>query len=131
MRSAAAALVLLAWVASDGATPSAAERHWRTGACTKVDVSRQLVDFGPGQGPFGPPPPAGQMNMKAMAEVRIYVIETADLYIEAKDISPVGRKTLDVAAGEPITFALEKSTLYVRDPSGAEHKLRITKKKSK
>lgn len=109
----------------------AADRQWRTGACTKVDVSRQMVDFGPGQSPFGGPRAPTHLNMKALAEVRIYVIETADLHIEAKDVAPVGRHTVDIEPGEPVTFALEKNTLYVRDPLGGEHKLQVVKKKAK
>ncbi len=41
----------------------------------------------------------------------------------------VGRSTLVV--GEAVTFAVVKNTLYVRDPNGLEHRLRVTKKLTK
>ena len=109
------------------AVSSAAERHWQAGRCVDVTVKRRMVDFGPGASPFG----GGQRNvpnMKAMADVRRYVIETDDLRLELEDVVPVNKRSLDAVAGQPVTFALEKNSVYIRDDDGVEHKLRVIKK---
>lgn len=113
--------LVLACAASDAAT----ERHWQTGTWREVDVKRQLLDFGPGASGFGgPAAPA----LRAMADVRVYVIETDDLRLELKDVVAVGRRSVDATVGQPVTFALERNSLYVRDPDGKEYRLRVTKK---
>jgi hypothetical protein len=108
----------------------AAERHWQMGRWADIDVKRQLLDFGPGASGFGPPNAAPAM--RAMAEVRVYVIETDDLRLELREVVPVGRRSIgaqiDARIGEEVTFALEKNSVYVRDADGTEHKLRVTKK---
>jgi len=91
------------------------------------------VDFGPGASPFGgngggrPPSP----SMRAMADVRTYVIETDDLRLELEDVVQVNTRSIDAVIGLPVIFALEKSSVYVRDSDGIEHKLRVTKKTAK
>jgi hypothetical protein len=107
----------------------AAERHWQTGAWTDVSVTRQMVDFGPGSTPFdrGPAVP----TMRAMADVRVYVIETETLRLELKDVVQINKRTVDAVVGQLVTFALDKKTVYVRDPDGTEHKLRVTKQTTK
>jgi hypothetical protein len=126
-RSAIAALMI--GVLALPAVLSSADRRWQTGTWTDADTKRQMIDFGPGATPFerGGSTPA----MRAMADVNTYVIETADLRLELQDIVPIGRKSIDAIVGAPVTFALEKSTVYVRDADGAEHKLRVTKKAAK
>jgi len=108
---------------------SAAERHWQTGTWTDLGVKRQMVDFGPGNSGFGPPNSAPAM--RAMADVRTYVIETPDLRLELQDVVPIGRRSVDVTIGDAVTFAVEKNTVYIRDADGTEHKLRVTKKVQK
>jgi hypothetical protein len=110
----------------------AGERHWQTGKWIDVNVKRRIVDFGPGASPFG----GGQQSspapaMRAMADLRTYVIETDDLRIELEDVVQVNTRSIDAVIGLPVTFALEKNALYVRDSEGVEHKLRVTKKTSK
>jgi hypothetical protein len=63
-----------------------------------------------------------------MADVRTYVIETDTLTLELRDVVQVGRRSVDVTIGAAVTFALEKSTVIVRESDGTEHKLRVTKK---
>jgi hypothetical protein len=109
---------------------SAAERHWQTGKWIDVDVKRRMVDFGPGSSPFG----GGQRSspsMRALADVRTYVIETDELRLELEDVVQVNKRSIDAVAGLPVTFALEKSSVYIRDSEGIEHKLRVTKKTAK
>jgi len=110
----------------------AADRHWQTGKWIDVNLKRRMVDFGPGSSPFGsangrPSTPA----MRAMADIRTYVIETDDLRLELEDVVQVNTRSIDAVVGLPVTFALEKNSVYVRDADNVEHKLRVTKKVSK
>ncbi len=108
---------------------SAAERRWQTGIWMDAGVKRQIIDFGPGSSGFGPPNSA--VAMRAMADVRTFVIETHDLRLELQDVVPIGRRSVDVTIGESVTFAVEKNTVYIRDADGTEHKLRLTRKVQK
>ncbi len=119
-------VVVLALIATCVMVGFAKERHWQQGVWRDADVRRKLLDFGPGATSFD----GGRAGttMRAMADVRTFVIETADLRLELEDVVPIGRRSLDVTIGAPVTFAIEKNAVYVRDPDGKEHKLRITKK---
>jgi hypothetical protein len=108
----------------------AAERHWQTGTWREIDVKRKMLDFGPGSTSFDGGG-RGTPTMRAMADVRTFVIETDDLRLELEDVVPIGRRSIDATVGESATFALEKNTVYVRDADGKEHKLRVTKKTRK
>lgn len=123
------ALLVLGILAICGAGSAAADRHWQTGTWTKVSTTRQLVDFGPGSSPFDRSPAA--QTLRAMADVRIYIIETDTLRLELKDVVQVNKRTVDASVGTPVTFALEKKTVYVRDEDGTEHKLSVTKQSTK
>jgi hypothetical protein len=121
-----AIVFVLAFVSVVGA----GERHWQAGKWIDVNVKRRMVDFGPGASPFG----GGQRSaptMRAMADVKTYVIETDDLRLELEDVVQVNTRSIDAVVGLPVTFALEKNSLYVRDSDGVEHKLRVTKKTSR
>jgi hypothetical protein len=127
-RPAVAAMVI--GVVGLSAVVCAADRRWQTGMWTAADTKRQMIDFGPGATPFerGSSTPA----LRALADVSTYVIETADLRLELRDVAPIGRRSSLVAVvGQPVVFALEKNSLYVRDANGIEHKLRVTKKAAK
>ena len=103
-----------------------ADRHWQTGTWGEVTTQRKMVDFGPGTSGFGPP--RSSPTMQAMADVRRFIIETDDMRLEMEDTVPIGRRSIDVTVGGMVMFALEKSAVYVRDPGGKEHKLRLIKK---
>jgi hypothetical protein len=108
---------------------SAADRHWQTGKWVDVGLKRQMVDFGPGASSFDPQ--GRGAGMKALAEVRTFVIETETLRIELQDVVSVNHQSVEAVIGQPVTFALEKNTVYVKDEDGTEHKLRVTKKSDK
>ncbi len=104
------------------------DRTWQTGTWKDVQVKRAKVVFGvapadPTSGGFRPPPPT--------RETRLYVIETDDLRLELKQDATVDTPRLDVLVGEPVTFAIEKNTVYVKDAKGHETKLSVTKKTTK
>jgi hypothetical protein len=119
-------MVLLLVLTSMAAITLAAERQWQTGTWGEVTTKRKMIDFGPGASPFGRA--GAQPTMRAMADVRRFVIETATLQIEMEDTVPIGRRSIDPTPGRAVTFALEKKAVYVRDDEGREHKLRLTKK---
>jgi hypothetical protein len=127
MRRCLVAIAVLAHVLTTLCT--AAERHWQTGTWTDVSVKRQMIDFGPGSTPFDRGRPTS--SMRAMADVHVYVLETAALRLELQDVVAVNKRALEAVVGLPVTFALEKSTIYIRDADGLEHKLRVTKKTTK
>jgi hypothetical protein len=111
------------------AVGAAAERRWQTGTWAEADVKRRVVDFGPGASGFGRPnntPP-----MRAMADVHTYVIEAGNLRFELEDVVQVGRGSVEAVVGQPVTFAVDKKTVYVRDADGGERKLRLLKKTPK
>jgi hypothetical protein len=107
----------------------AKDRKWQTGTWVDVGTKRQVVDFGPGSSSFDPQ--GRNMAMRAMAEVRTFVIETAALRLELQDVVSVNKRSVEVVVGQPVTFALEGNSVYVKDADGVEHKLRVMKKANK
>src|SRR4051812_39451160 len=103
-----ASALVLALIVVAGASPGrAADRKWQTGKWIDVGTKRQMMDFGPGATSFDP---RGRgLSMRAMADVRTYVIETDDLRIELQDVVSVNKRSVDVVVGQPVTFALEKN----------------------
>jgi hypothetical protein len=124
------ALIAAVCLAAGAASLAAAERPWQEGTWTDISIKRQMFDFGPGSSPFGQPG-GGAPSLRAMADVRVYVIETAELRIEIQDVVPIGRRSVDAEIGDKVTFALDKNTIYIKGVSGIEHKLRVTKKTQK
>ena len=110
---------------------SAADRRWQTGKWIDVSTKRRMVDFGPGASPFGGGGRPSAPTMRAQADVKTYVIETDDLRLELEDVVKVNTRSIDAVIGLPVTFALEKNSVYVRDADNVEHKLRVTKKVNK
>jgi hypothetical protein len=105
-------------------TAGAADRQWQRGTWIEVKVTRPRIVIG-----VQPKPTPGQTP--TMTEIRTYVIDTVDLRLELKEPSPPPRQSVDAMVGQPVTFALEKNTLYVRDDDGTEHRLRVTKRQER
>ena len=116
---AAAALVVLLLTA---AVFQAADRAWQTGKWIDVQIVRPKVVFG-----IISREPAAGGQRSAAVEDRLYVIETDALRLEFKQKATVDPR-LDAMIGEPVTFALEKNTIYIKDAKGKEHRLSVTKK---
>jgi hypothetical protein len=111
---------------------SAAERHWQTGTWADVGLKHDPW-VGGGTSGLGP---NGQVTnpRPLMPEVATYVIETPDVRLELRDLMPIGgHGSFDttVKIDDPVTFALVKNTVYVRNADGTEHKLRVTRKVSR
>jgi hypothetical protein len=119
------ALTFAIGLVTANAWAAGAERAWQTGAWRGVQVVRPKVVFGVTRAPrIGSPAPA-------IAEVRTYVIETADLRLELKETTTADTHRIDATVGEAVIFALEKNTVYIKEGDGAEHKLSVTKKITK
>src|SRR5262245_6633013 len=122
-RAAALAVLCLAFVS----TARAADRHWQTGMWGETSIKRKWLDFGPGATSFDGRH-ATAPEMRAMADVRTYIIETDDLRLELEDVVPVARRSLQVTPGETVTFAIQKNAVYIRDPDDKEYRLQLTEK---
>ena len=44
---------------------------------------------------------------------------------------PIGKRSAEMVVGEPVTFAVEKNSVYIKDADGKEYRLRVTKKTPK
>jgi hypothetical protein len=107
-------------------TAWSADRVWQIGTWRDAQVQRPKVVFGiaprdPNSGvPRSSPPPS--------QEIRTFVIETDTLRLELKQNATVDTPRIDAMVGEPVSFALEKNTVYVKDLGGREHRMSVTKK---
>ena len=105
---------------------SAAERQWQTG---------KWVDAGINRNPLVADPRSGSSsglripNRPSTPEVATYVIETDDARYTVEDTVALGNSAFDLAVkiGERVTFAVNKSTVYIRG-DGNEYRLRLLKK---
>ena len=70
-----ASCVLVAIMATVGI---AADRKWQTGTWGEITTTRRVVDFGPGASGFGRP--GTTLEMRAMADLRHFVIETDEMH---------------------------------------------------
>jgi hypothetical protein len=102
---------------------AAAERKWQKGTWTDVKIERPRFVIGVQPRPSGPAAEAPPMTV-----IRTYVIETEDLRLELKEPMPPSRRAVAAMVGDAVIFALEKNTVYVREPDGTEHRLQVTKK---
>jgi hypothetical protein len=100
-----------------------AQRQWQTGTWREAKVERPRVLFS-----VESRDPNSNLPRTAPArEVRTYVIETDVVRLELRQDATVDTPRVDVLLGQPVTFALEKKIVYVRDEEGKEHKLSVRK----
>jgi len=124
VRSAQAVCSVLA-VLLLAAEVSAVDRTWQTGTWRDVQIKRPKVVFG--MSPNAPATGVPRSAIAATQEERLYVIETSSMRIEAKELTTMDAPRIEATVGDPVTFALEKKTLYIKDSGGREHKLNVTK----
>ena len=115
--------LLLLVLASD---VTAADRQWQTGKWADVGVSRNPL--------IGDPRSSspGALPYRSTPEVGRYTIETMDSRYTLEDVVPLGGPgsfDLAVKIGESVTFAVNKSTVYIKG-DGAEYRLRLVKKQA-
>ena len=106
-----------------GATAAAADREWQTGTWRDTKVERPKVLFS-----VQPRDPNSNVpQMAAAREIRTFVIDSKTHSLELRQDATVDTPRIDVLLGQPVTFAIEKKTVYVRDTDGKEHKLSLRK----
>ena len=124
MKRTAIAFVICALYGTAGLfVVSGAERVWQTGIWREVKVERPKVLFSV----QSRDPNSNLPRTTAAREVRTYVIESDTLRLELRQDATVDTPAIDVLIGQPVTFALEKKTVYVKDEDGKEHKLSVRK----
>ena len=113
----------------------ARDRHWLTGTWTDVGLRRDpFVVGGTGGSGRSVPMPASPARTSSIPEVGRYVIDTADFRLELQDLVPIGSSAAfdaSVKVGDAVTFAIEKSSVYILDVDGSERRLRLVKKTAK
>jgi hypothetical protein len=121
------ALLLIAAVSTDAGP----KRHWQTG--TLVDAGRKHDNAigGAASQTRRPVNPGGIVpTFNGVPEVGTYVIETAELRLELEAMVPANGSELErqITVGQPVTFALETSSVYVKLENGREQRLRLVRK---
>ena len=109
--------------AGPGTDLLAAERVWQKGIWRSESVERPRVLF-----TTQTRDPNSTLPRTAPArETRTYVIDTDTMSLELRQDATVDTPRIEVLIGLPVTFALEKKTVYVKDAEGKEHKLSVRK----
>ena len=102
----------------------AAERQWQSAKWIEANVERPRVMFSaqprdPTSSLPRTPPPA--------REIRTFVVETSTHRLELRQEATSDSPRIDATLGEPVSIAIEKKTVYVKDLAGKEHKLELRK----
>jgi hypothetical protein len=101
----------------------AAEREWQSGIWRDATVERPRVTVGIVTGdPNNRTPQAASAR-----EIRKYMIENGTHRFELRQDATANTPRVDAEIGEPVTFAVEKKNVYVKDVKGREHRLTLTK----
>jgi hypothetical protein len=121
-------LALLLVLCSIAAPAWSADKVWQKGTWREVKVERPKVVFGmtPNMPGTGAPRSAA-----APMEKRSYVIETDTLRLELRQDAAADTPRVDALVGEPVTFAIEKNDIWIKDSEGHEHRMRISKRSPK
>jgi hypothetical protein len=110
------------------------KRHWQTGTLVDAGITHKTF-IGGAASETRPPLNAGSVvpPPNTTPEVATYVIETDDLRLELQALVPINASTTEteLKVGQAVTFALEKSTVYIRLANGHEQKLHVVKKLAK
>jgi hypothetical protein len=100
-----------------------AERQWQNGTWRDEKIERPKVLFS-----VQSRDPNSNLPRTASArEIRTFVIDTSTHRLELRQDATVETPRIDVVLGQPVTIAIEKKTVYVRDGEGKEHKLSLRK----
>lgn len=106
-----------------GATAIGAEREWQTGTWRDSKIERPKVLFSV----QSRDPNSNLPRAAAAREIRTFVIDTKTHSLELRQDATVDTPRIDVLLGQPVTIAIEKKTVYVRDAEGKEHKMTLRK----
>lgn len=117
-----AILVAIVFVMMGGAG-AAADREWQTGTWRDSKIERPKVLFAV----QSRDPNSNLPQTAAAREIRTFVIDSNTHSLELRQDATVDTPHMDVLLGQPVTFAIQKKTVYVRDSAGKEHKLSLRK----
>jgi hypothetical protein len=106
-----------------GAGGAAADREWQKGTWRETKIERPKVLFSV----QSRDPNSNLPRTAAAREVRTFVIDSSTHRLELRQDATVDTPRIDVLIGEPVVFAIEKKTVYVKDDAGREHKLSLRK----
>jgi hypothetical protein len=106
------------------APASSAEKVWQKGTWVQVIVDRPKVVFG---GTPSVPNTGVPRSVSGTIEKRIYVIETDTLRLELRQDATLEIPRIAAVVGDPVTFAIEKNAIFIKENDGHEHRMRITK----
>lgn len=101
----------------------AAERDWQKGTWRESRIERPKVLFSVQTRD----PNSNVPRTAAAREIRTFVIDTSTHRLELRQDATVDTPRIDVLIGEPVSVAVEKKTVYVKDNLGKEHKLTLRK----
>ena len=104
----------------------AEEHQWQKGTWRESSVERPKVSFGV----QSRDPNSNLPRAAAAREVRTFVIDTNTHRLELRQDVTVDTPDIDILVGQPVLFAIEKKTVYVKDGLGKEHKLSLKKQTS-
>ena len=99
----------------------AAERQWQKGTWVESKIERPKVLFSAQTRD----PNSTVPRMATAREIRTFVIDTSTHRLELRQDATVDTPHIDVTVGEPVSLAIEKKTVYVKDNLGREHKLAL------
>jgi hypothetical protein len=106
-----------------GVAPIAAERDWQNGTWRESKIERPKVLFSV----QSRDPNSNLPRTAAAREIRMFIIDTATHRLELRQDATVDTPHIDVLIGQPVSFAIDKKTVYVKDGVGKEHKLSLRK----
>jgi hypothetical protein len=107
-----------------GAIVIAQVREWQSGTWRDMKIDRPKVLIGVQTRD----PNSNLPRTAAAREVRTFVIDTATHSLELRQEATIDTPQIDATIGEPVVFAIEKKTVYVKAADGKEHKLSLRKK---
>ena len=109
MKPAFATAMLLAFVVVSA--QATADRRWQAGTCTQVGTNRTLFVADAVHERLPP-----TFNTPARTEVARYLIETDDRRYDLQAMVAIGSDEFaaHVTVGNPVTFAVEKKTAYIK-----------------
>jgi hypothetical protein len=102
---------------------TAAERDWQDAILRDAKVERPKVLFNV----QSRDPNSNLPRPAAAREIRTFTIETSTHRLELRQDANADTPRIDVLPGQPVRIAIDKKTVYVKDPEGREHKLSVRK----
>jgi hypothetical protein len=109
--------------AAVGVTAGAEERKWQSGTWREAKIERPKVLFSV----QSRDPNSTLPRTAAAREIRTFVIDTHTHRLELRQDATVDTPRIDMLVGQPVVIAIEKKTVYVKDPEGKEHRLSLRK----